>query len=107
MDFAPAIIAKLEEQAKRHAELTELMSDPEVASDSKRFPEILKEHGRLTSAAELYRLEEPVKAKHAKGDEHIHQFANLSSFAEQMLVHEHAVVKVREDMPMDRAAVVG
>ena len=37
----------------------------------------------------------------------IHQFANLSSFAEQMLVHEHAVVKIREDMPMDRAALIG
>ena len=35
------------------------------------------------------------------------QFANLSSFAEQMLVHEHAVVKVRKDMPLDRAALIG
>ena len=35
------------------------------------------------------------------------QFASLSSFAEQMLVHEHAIVKIREDMPMDRAAVIG
>ncbi len=37
----------------------------------------------------------------------LNQFANLSSFAEQMLVHEHAVVKVREDMPLDRAALIG
>ena len=35
------------------------------------------------------------------------QFANLSSFAEQMLVHEHALVKIREDMPLDRAALIG
>ena len=35
------------------------------------------------------------------------QFANLSSFAEQMLVHEHAIVKIREDMPLDRAALIG
>ena len=35
------------------------------------------------------------------------QFANLGSFAEQMLVHEHSVVKVREDMPLDRAALIG
>lgn len=35
------------------------------------------------------------------------QFLNLSSFAEQMLVHEHAIVKIREDMPMDRAALIG
>ena len=36
--------------------------------------------------------------------EHLNQFLNLSSFAEQMLVHEHALVKMREDMPLDRAA---
>ena len=42
-----------------------------------------------------------------KGEEAISQFANLSSFAEQMLVHEHAVVKIREDFPMDRAALIG
>lgn len=39
--------------------------------------------------------------------EQLHTFANLSAFAEQMLVHENAIVKVREDMPLDRAALVG
>jgi S-(hydroxymethyl)glutathione dehydrogenase/alcohol dehydrogenase len=34
-------------------------------------------------------------------------FASLGSFAEQMLVHEHAVVKIREDMPLDKAALIG
>ncbi|HZZ87605.1 MAG TPA: Zn-dependent alcohol dehydrogenase [Caulobacteraceae bacterium] len=37
----------------------------------------------------------------------IAQFAQLSSFAEQMLVHEHAVVAIRPDMPLDRAALIG
>jgi S-(hydroxymethyl)glutathione dehydrogenase / alcohol dehydrogenase len=35
------------------------------------------------------------------------QFANLSAFAERMLVHTNAIVKVREDMPFDRAALIG
>lgn len=35
------------------------------------------------------------------------QFLHLSSFAEQMLVHEHALVKIRPDMPFDRAALIG
>jgi S-(hydroxymethyl)glutathione dehydrogenase / alcohol dehydrogenase len=39
--------------------------------------------------------------------EQLHTFANLSSFAEQMLVHENAVVKIRDDMPLDRAALIG
>ncbi len=42
-----------------------------------------------------------------KGDEVINQFIHLSSFAEQMLVHEHALVKVRKDMPMVQAALIG
>ncbi len=43
----------------------------------------------------------------SKGDETMNQFLNLSSYAEQMLVHEHALVKIREDMPLDRAALIG
>jgi S-(hydroxymethyl)glutathione dehydrogenase/alcohol dehydrogenase len=38
---------------------------------------------------------------------HLNQFLNLSSFAEQMVVHEHALVKVRPDMPLDLAALIG
>ncbi len=35
------------------------------------------------------------------------QFANLSSFAEHMLTSERALVKIRDDMPLDRAALIG
>src|SRR5690606_1375232 len=35
------------------------------------------------------------------------QYLNLSSFAEQMLVHENACVAIRPDMPLDRAALIG
>ena len=37
----------------------------------------------------------------------LHQFANLSVFAEQVVVHEHAIVKIGKDIPLDRAALVG
>lgn len=37
----------------------------------------------------------------------MNQFLNLSSFAEQMLIHEHACVAIRKDMPFDRAALIG
>jgi S-(hydroxymethyl)glutathione dehydrogenase / alcohol dehydrogenase len=37
----------------------------------------------------------------------MHQFLNLSSYAEELLVHEHALVKIRPDMPLDRAALIG
>jgi S-(hydroxymethyl)glutathione dehydrogenase/alcohol dehydrogenase len=41
------------------------------------------------------------------GDTRMAQFLNLSSFAEMMLVHEHACVAIRKDMPFDRAALIG
>jgi S-(hydroxymethyl)glutathione dehydrogenase/alcohol dehydrogenase len=37
----------------------------------------------------------------------LNQFANLGSFADHMLVHEHALAKIRQDMPLDRAALIG
>ena len=37
----------------------------------------------------------------------LHTFTNLSSFAEQMLVHENSLVKIQNDMPLDRAALIG
>ncbi len=46
-------------------------------------------------------------ARLSRDGQEVFQFANLSSFAEQMLVHENAVVKVRADMPLDRAALIG
>ena len=42
----------------------------------------------------------------AKG-EPISQFANLSSFAEKMLCPERSLVKIRDDMPLDRASLIG
>jgi S-(hydroxymethyl)glutathione dehydrogenase/alcohol dehydrogenase len=43
----------------------------------------------------------------AKGGDAIFQFANLSSFAEKMLCPERALVKIRDDMPLDRACLIG
>lgn len=41
------------------------------------------------------------------GDRPIAQMLNLSAYAEQMLVHEHACVAIDRDMPLDRAALIG
>lgn len=50
----------------------------------------------------------PGVAKRLKlNGQHVNQFFNLSAFAEMMLVHEHALVKVREDMPLDLACLIG
>ena len=43
----------------------------------------------------------------SQNGEPIFQFLNLSAYAEQMLVHEHALAKVNPDMPFDKAALIG
>ncbi|HZN14677.1 MAG TPA: Zn-dependent alcohol dehydrogenase [Acidimicrobiales bacterium] len=37
----------------------------------------------------------------------VSQLINCGSFAEEMLVHENALVKIRDDMPLDGAALIG
>jgi len=37
----------------------------------------------------------------------VDQFARLGGFAETMLVHQNGLVKITEDMPLDRAALIG
>lgn len=37
----------------------------------------------------------------------VYQYLNQSSFAEQMLVHENAVVKVPRELPLEQAALLG
>lgn len=53
MPIAEAIAEKLLERAARHAELNLELEKPEVASDHKRFPELLKERGQLDNTAVL------------------------------------------------------
>jgi S-(hydroxymethyl)glutathione dehydrogenase/alcohol dehydrogenase len=43
----------------------------------------------------------------SRGGRPVSQFVNLSGFAEAMLVHERALVKIDPSVPMDVAAVVG
>jgi S-(hydroxymethyl)glutathione dehydrogenase/alcohol dehydrogenase len=63
-------------------------------------------HMSLCGSPETQRGEhEPPRL--SQGAEPLNQYLNLSSFAEQMLIHEHACVAIRKDMPLDRAALIG
>jgi S-(hydroxymethyl)glutathione dehydrogenase/alcohol dehydrogenase len=67
--------------------------------------------GHLTlcenKATELVRQPgEPPRLSRADG-EVVNQFLHLSSFAEFMLIHEQALVKIDQDMPFDKAALIG
>ena len=43
----------------------------------------------------------------SKDGELIHPYCNVGAFAEQMLLHEHAIVKIDDDIPLFSAATVG
>ena len=62
----------------------------------------LASHLSLCQEPETNRSKEE-EPRLSKESQSLTQFAQLGSFA-QMLVHEHAIVRIREDMPMDRAA---
>ena len=51
--------------------------------------------------------EEPPRLSLAGSGAALTQGFNLSSYAERMLVHENALVKIDDDMPLDRAALIG
>lgn len=61
----------------------------------------------LCRSRETQRPPDEPRLKFAKDGSPVNQFLNISSFAERMLLHENAVVKIREDMPSDRAALIG
>ena len=71
-------------------------------------------HCRLCTSGRPYLCPEPEAershsepARISQDGQPINQLYHLSSYAEQMLVHEKAVVKIRDDMPLDRAALIG
>ena len=61
--------------------------------------------GKPYGCASLDEMARPGRIK--INSEIIHQGYHLGSFAEQMLLHEHALVKIDKDMPLDRAALIG
>ena len=64
--------------------------------------------GRFALCADSDVKQPPGQAQRLfSGGQRVSQVFNLSGFAEQMLVHRNALVKIRDDMPLDRAALLG
>ena len=47
------------------------------------------------------------KPRLSQNGNQVRQFSDLSTYAEKMLVHENALVKITNDIPLDRAALIG
>jgi len=64
--------------------------------------------GNLVLCESLERDRAPGQpAKITLGGEKIHPYGRLGTFAEQMLVYKNSCVKIRPDMPLEQASVVG
>ncbi len=70
-------------------------------------PQCVTGHPNLCEDTSVKMLPGVAQRMSWKGGQHMNQFLNLSSFAEQMLVHENSMVKIDPDIPLDRAALVG
>src|SRR5205807_4290720 len=47
------------------------------------------------------------KPRLSQKGEKINQFASVSGYAEYMLLHQNGIVKIGNDMPLDKAALIG
>jgi S-(hydroxymethyl)glutathione dehydrogenase/alcohol dehydrogenase len=65
--------------------------------------------GRFALCMDTDVKQPPGQAKRlsSTGQQPVSQVFNLSGFAEKMLVHRNALVRIRKDMPLDRAALLG
>ena len=64
--------------------------------------------GRLVLCQDTDVKQPPGQARRiTAAGQHMAQIYNLSGFAEKMLVHRSTLVKIRRDMPLDRAALLG
>ena len=70
-------------------------------------PQCVTGHPNLCENTDVKMMPGQARRMTWKGGQHMNQAFNLSSFGEQMLVHENAVVKIDDDIPLDRAALVG
>src|SRR5712691_10128741 len=66
-------------------------------------PQCLTGHPNLCENTEVKMPAGAAKRMTWKGGQHMNQ----SSFGEQMRVHENSMVKIEDDIPLDRAALVG
>jgi S-(hydroxymethyl)glutathione dehydrogenase/alcohol dehydrogenase len=70
-------------------------------------PQCLTGHPNLCENTEIKMPPGQARRMTWNGGQHMNQAFNLSSFGEQMLVHENSMVKIDDDIPLDRAALVG
>jgi S-(hydroxymethyl)glutathione dehydrogenase/alcohol dehydrogenase len=70
-------------------------------------PQCVTGHPNLCEDTDVKMMPGQARRMTWKGGQHMNQAFNLSSFGEQMLVHENSMVKIDDEIPLDRACLVG
>jgi S-(hydroxymethyl)glutathione dehydrogenase / alcohol dehydrogenase len=69
--------------------------------------ECMSGHPNLCSNKQATQRGPSDKPRLSQNGQMVNQFADLSSYAERMLLHENAVVKIPDSVGLDRAALIG
>jgi S-(hydroxymethyl)glutathione dehydrogenase/alcohol dehydrogenase len=69
-------------------------------------PQCLSGHPNLCTGGVVQRPES-ARPRLSQRGQPFRQFTDVGSYAEYMLLHENSVVKIDDDLPLDRAALVG
>ena len=83
------VISKLEELSQRLAEVEQLIADPDVLKDPRRYKELMQEHSHLSEIMSVY----------GEYSELLHQLADVRQVAEDEQdaeMHEMALQEVQD-----------
>ena len=69
--------------------------------------ECMSGHPNRCTNRQAAQRDKDAKPRLSQNGNPIRQFADLSTYAEKMLLHENALVKIIDEMPLDRAALIG
>src|SRR5690349_15989712 len=100
MSLAPSLVAKLEREAARFAEITELIALPEIATDGRKLPALLQERGRLEAVAELKARRDDAQKRRAEADAILASSAAEPELAE--LAREELEALATIDLELER-----
>ena len=92
---------RLKDIEKRYEELLELLADPKVIADAKRYSEIVKEHRELEETVRLYRATRAVEAELSDVEEILANPAEDAELVEMAQAEKGELAQRREEIVRD------
>jgi peptide chain release factor 1 len=95
------VFERLKTIEKRYEELLELLADPQVIADAKRYSEIVKEHRELEETVRLYRAVRSVEAELSDVEEILANPAEDAELVEMAQAEKEELEQRREEIVRD------